>query len=228
TAAPGPDDSTAAPGPDGAEPTTSADDGAPPTENLGEVGAGTSRPYLRGLPDGYAVDLLVMEWLEYLVVEAGPAGSRAAIGYYEDIEWLDAAAADALRAFLPGITPSADAAASTAGGDAPAADADGTGDDEFVWVADAADGDADEGLETTAEVDLTEYEADVERPGAMRTGPTARAGGAGRASLAADGAPPSLTPEHHRRSLAYISRIADDQQATTLIEHWDGGEPDGV
>nr|WP_303650223.1 FlaD/FlaE family flagellar protein [Halalkalicoccus sp. NIPERK01] len=61
------------------------------------------KPYLRGLPDGYVADLLILEWLEYLVDAAGHAEAEGAIDYYETIEWIDETGADQLRAFIAGF-----------------------------------------------------------------------------------------------------------------------------
>lgn len=61
------------------------------------------KPYLRGLPDGYVADLLVLEWLEYLVDTAGYTEAERAIDYYEAIEWIDDAGAEQLKAFMEGF-----------------------------------------------------------------------------------------------------------------------------
>ncbi|MFO7926991.1 MAG: FlaD/FlaE family flagellar protein [Halobacteriota archaeon] len=71
------------------------------------VGTGSptdgGKPYLEALPSGYAADIVVMDWLEFLVGEGGVDGAARTIAYYETIEWLDAAAADALQTFLNGF-----------------------------------------------------------------------------------------------------------------------------
>ncbi len=61
------------------------------------------KPYLRGSTDGYVADLLVLEWLEYLVDAAGPTAATEAIEYYESIGWIDDEAGDQLRAFMAGF-----------------------------------------------------------------------------------------------------------------------------
>lgn len=66
------------------------------------------KPYLRGLPDGYVADLLVLEWLEYLVDAAGNAETERAIEYYETIEWIDETGAERLRAFMSGFESDSD------------------------------------------------------------------------------------------------------------------------
>ena len=64
------------------------------------------KPYLRGSFDGYIADLLVLEWLEYLVDAAGPAATEGAISYYESIRWIDEDAGEQLRAFIDGFATS--------------------------------------------------------------------------------------------------------------------------
>lgn len=61
------------------------------------------KPYLETLPPGYVADIVVMDWLEYLVEEAGVDGAAQTIAYYETIGWLDGAAADTLQTFLNGF-----------------------------------------------------------------------------------------------------------------------------
>lgn len=63
-----------------------------------------ARPYLTQLPDGYAAEALVLEWVEYLVAATSPRGARRAIRYYEDIGWVGAEAAADLREYLPPLT----------------------------------------------------------------------------------------------------------------------------
>ncbi|AGN00419.1 flagella protein [Salinarchaeum sp. Harcht-Bsk1] len=65
-------------------------------------GAGGEKPYLRELPSGYVSDLLVMEWIEFLVTESSPSGAHRAITYYENVGWIGHRAADQLREFVDG------------------------------------------------------------------------------------------------------------------------------
>jgi archaellum component FlaC len=51
-----------------------------------ETSAG--KPYLDALPTGITGDLIVVEWLEYLVDELGVRGASEAIDYYETIDWI--------------------------------------------------------------------------------------------------------------------------------------------
>lgn len=61
------------------------------------------KPYLRELPGDYVGDLVVMEWLEYLVERADATDAVRAVNYYERIEWVDGEVAETLRAFLEGF-----------------------------------------------------------------------------------------------------------------------------
>ncbi|GAB7009660.1 FlaD/FlaE family flagellar protein [Halorubrum trueperi] len=61
------------------------------------------KPYLTELPGDYVGDLLVMEWLEFLVSESDVTDAVRAINYYERIEWVGPAAAARLRDFLSGF-----------------------------------------------------------------------------------------------------------------------------
>ncbi|WP_349254459.1 FlaD/FlaE family flagellar protein [Halorientalis sp.] len=91
------------------EPATTTTE-ATETEQVSEAGTDDSaasddepgKPYLRALPDGYAADLIVMEWLEYLVSQSGVRETTEAIQYYERIDWLSESVAGELRSFLSG------------------------------------------------------------------------------------------------------------------------------
>ncbi|OYR74420.1 flagella accessory C family protein, partial [Halorubrum ezzemoulense] len=64
---------------------------------------GRGKPYLTELPGDYVGDLLVMEWLEFLVSESDVTDAVRAINYYERIEWIGPDAAARLRDFLSGF-----------------------------------------------------------------------------------------------------------------------------
>jgi archaellum component FlaD/FlaE/archaellum component FlaC len=61
------------------------------------------KPYLKTLPGDYVGDLVVMEWLEFLVEESSVTDTARAVNYYERIEWIDEPVADHLRSFLSGF-----------------------------------------------------------------------------------------------------------------------------
>jgi len=64
------------------------------------------KPYLSELPDGYAGDVLAIEWLQYLVESAGIRATARAISYYEDIDWIAEPVADDLQDYLVGFEES--------------------------------------------------------------------------------------------------------------------------
>ena len=76
---------------------------AEPAANAGSAGRSDGKPYLDSLPGGYVVDLVVMEWLEFLVGEFGPEEAVRTIQYYERIEWISESASEQLLAFLGGL-----------------------------------------------------------------------------------------------------------------------------
>ncbi|WP_229110208.1 FlaD/FlaE family flagellar protein [Halapricum desulfuricans] len=61
------------------------------------------KPYLATMPDGYGSELIVFEWLEYLVGEVGVRSTAEAIDYYERIDWLSEPVADSLQDYLRGF-----------------------------------------------------------------------------------------------------------------------------
>jgi flagellar protein FlaC len=61
------------------------------------------KPYLETLPSGYVADIVVMDWLEFLVEETGIDGAARTIAYYEAIDWIDEPAAETLQTFLNGF-----------------------------------------------------------------------------------------------------------------------------
>lgn len=61
------------------------------------------KPYIDELPAGYVSDLVVMEWLEFLVEASDVENASRAIAYYESISWVSESAAEMLRKFLDGF-----------------------------------------------------------------------------------------------------------------------------
>ncbi|PSQ21726.1 flagella E [Halobacteriales archaeon QS_9_67_15] len=68
----------------------------PRSENL-------EKPYLRGVPDTYAAEFVVFEWLEFLLMHAGYQGAAEALQYYESIDWITEDVAGQLNDYLLGI-----------------------------------------------------------------------------------------------------------------------------
>lgn len=58
------------------------------------------KPYLNSLPDAYAAEVVIFEWLEYLVGMAGFKGALEALRYYRTIGWVTADIEDALGDYL--------------------------------------------------------------------------------------------------------------------------------
>jgi len=74
------------------------------TRPANDSGSGLdSKPYLAELPKGYVADLVVMEWLEFLVVEFGPEDAVRTIEYYEDIGWISESVEEELLSFVSGF-----------------------------------------------------------------------------------------------------------------------------
>jgi archaellum component FlaD/FlaE len=76
---------------------------APDAASAPDDGDESRRPHLPALPAGYACDVLVMEWLEFLVDRGGVDGAARSLDYYESIGWLSADAATDLQTFLQGF-----------------------------------------------------------------------------------------------------------------------------
>ncbi|WP_459192351.1 FlaD/FlaE family flagellar protein [Halosimplex sp. J119] len=61
------------------------------------------KPYLRGVPDTYAAEFVVFEWLEFLLMHAGYQGAASALHYYESIDWITDDVESRLNDYLLGI-----------------------------------------------------------------------------------------------------------------------------
>lgn len=69
----------------------------------GDLAGSQQQPYLATLPGDYVGDLVVMEWLEFLVTNSDVTDAARAVNYYERIEWVAPEVAERLRAFLSGF-----------------------------------------------------------------------------------------------------------------------------
>ncbi|MEF8782495.1 MAG: FlaD/FlaE family flagellar protein, partial [Haloarculaceae archaeon] len=83
------------------EPASQTSTGESTADTSGSEGKG--KPYLATLPEGFATELIVVEWLEFLVEEAGVRGTAQAIDYYETIDWIDEEVGDDLQEYLSGF-----------------------------------------------------------------------------------------------------------------------------
>jgi flagellar protein FlaE len=69
-----------------------------------EAGSGqTTKPYLHRLPEHYAGENLVFEWLEFLLLHAGYQGAIEALDYYESVGWITDEAESELSEYLLGM-----------------------------------------------------------------------------------------------------------------------------
>ena len=73
------------------------------TSDTSETTADEGKPYLATMPNGFGSELIVIEWLEYLVDEVGIRSTAEAIDYYERIDWVSEPVADDLQAYLRGF-----------------------------------------------------------------------------------------------------------------------------
>ncbi|NLV10232.1 flagella E [Halomicrobium mukohataei] len=67
---------------------------------------GTEKPYLAALPENYAAEFVVFEWLEFLLMHSGYQGAEEALDYYEDIDWITDDVQSSLSDYLRGIDES--------------------------------------------------------------------------------------------------------------------------
>jgi len=70
-------------------------------------GEGFEKPYLEQLPETYAAEFVVFEWLEFLLMHSGYQGADDALDYYADIDWITEDVQDDLSDYLLGIDESA-------------------------------------------------------------------------------------------------------------------------
>jgi flagellar protein FlaE len=69
-----------------------------------EAGSGeTTKPYLAALPEHYAAENLIFEWLEFLLLHAGYQGATEALDYYESVGWITEDVESTLGDYLLGI-----------------------------------------------------------------------------------------------------------------------------
>lgn len=92
---------------DGADRDTDRDDASGEPERASDPTPPTTdepvtEPLLETLPEGYAAEVLVMEWLADLVDAGGPAGALKAVAYYETVDWIGPGAHDQLKRVLGG------------------------------------------------------------------------------------------------------------------------------
>jgi flagellar protein FlaE len=62
-----------------------------------------SKPYLAALPESYAAEYLVFEWLEFLLSRFGYQGANEALEYYAGVGWITDDVAATLDDYLLGL-----------------------------------------------------------------------------------------------------------------------------
>ncbi|MFD1599441.1 FlaD/FlaE family flagellar protein [Halobellus rarus] len=65
---------------------------------------GLTKPYLGSLPDAYAAERLVFDWLEFLVLKGGYKRTMDALRYYHTVEWLTEDVEAELQDYLVGFS----------------------------------------------------------------------------------------------------------------------------
>ena len=71
------------------------------------AGDSHEKPYLGALPENYAAEFVVFEWLEFLLMHSGYQGADEALAYYESIDWITESVQSDLADYLLGIDESA-------------------------------------------------------------------------------------------------------------------------
>jgi len=65
---------------------------------------GLSKPYLTELPDAYAAERLIFDWLEFLVLKGGYKRTMDALRYYRSVGWVTDEVEVELRDYLVGFS----------------------------------------------------------------------------------------------------------------------------
>ncbi len=66
-------------------------------------GDGLEKPYLVSMPETYAAEFVIFEWLEFLLVHSGYQGADAALDYYVSVDWITEEVRSGLSEYLRGI-----------------------------------------------------------------------------------------------------------------------------
>lgn len=73
------------------------------TMNLA-AGQPTTKPYLEDLPDRYAAEVTVFEWLDVLINKAGFRNTGEALSFYVSVGWITEDVRERLRAYMHGFS----------------------------------------------------------------------------------------------------------------------------
>jgi flagellar protein FlaE len=70
---------------------------------LAQAGREGGRPHLDAVPDHYAAEIIVFDWLAYLLERGGFKGAMEAIRYYRNAGWYGEAVESQLLDYLRGL-----------------------------------------------------------------------------------------------------------------------------
>ena len=62
------------------------------------------KPYLTGLPSRYGAEVIVFEWLDFLIEKAGFEHTGNALSYYADVDWVSDDAYESLKSYMYGFS----------------------------------------------------------------------------------------------------------------------------
>lgn len=68
------------------------------------AGALPEKPYLERLPDRYGAEVVVFEWLDFLINKAGFENTGNALEYYEEVGWMTETVREDLREYMRGFS----------------------------------------------------------------------------------------------------------------------------
>lgn len=69
---------------------------------------GSGKPYLSELPTTLSAELLVFEWLTFLLEKGGTKGMDETVRFYRSIDWLTEEAEASLREYVHGLDASSE------------------------------------------------------------------------------------------------------------------------
>ncbi|MDG5778677.1 FlaD/FlaE family flagellar protein [Haloarculaceae archaeon H-GB2-1] len=70
---------------------------------LEAAAGGLEKPYLESIPEKFAAEFVVFEWLEFLLLNSGFKGATEALSYYEAVDWITEDVESTLDDYLLGI-----------------------------------------------------------------------------------------------------------------------------
>ncbi len=62
------------------------------------------KPYLTGLPTRYGAEVIVFEWLDFLIEKSGFEHTGNALSHYADIDWVSDGAYESLKSYMYGFS----------------------------------------------------------------------------------------------------------------------------